>query len=328
MQKLTLFASLLLASSPLFAQTLLVANQKDHTLSLIDPATNLQIAAIDVAGVTGHEVVASPDGRTAFVPLYGSSGVGKPGTDGQKIDVIDLAQRKIIHTIDFPHGVRPHFPAFSPNGKILYVTSELDKTITEIDPKTYAFIGTIPTTQAQSHMFIVAHDGRRAYTANVEPGSVSVLDLASKKVLAVIPISPNTQRISISNDDAMVFTSDQSKSQIAVIDTATNKIKTWIPIPSAGYGTASTRDGRYLLVCLRAINKLGVIDLKTMQLVRTIDTPGSPQEVLVRPDGKTAYASCQKKVAVVDITNSDVAKWTIPTAIEAGNGADGLAWAR
>ena len=41
----------------------------------------------------------------------GNSGVGKPGTDGQKVDVIDIEARKIIGTIDFGHlllhGARP-----------------------------------------------------------------------------------------------------------------------------------------------------------------------------------------------------------------------------
>ena len=70
-------------------------------------------------------------------------------------------------------------------------------------------------------MLVLSHDGRRAYTANVGPGTVSVIDLQARKVLKVIPISGNTQRISISPDDKWVFTADQTKPQMAVIDTAT-----------------------------------------------------------------------------------------------------------
>src|SRR6202044_1053052 len=79
---------------------LLVVNQGDRDLSLVDPAAGKQIATVPVDGVTGHEVAASPDGKTAYVPIYGDSGVGKPGTDGSKISVIDLASRSIVHTID------------------------------------------------------------------------------------------------------------------------------------------------------------------------------------------------------------------------------------
>ena len=62
---------------------LLVANKGDHTLGIIDPVEGKQIATVDEDGITGHEVAASPDGRRAFVPIYGNSGVGSPGTDGQ-----------------------------------------------------------------------------------------------------------------------------------------------------------------------------------------------------------------------------------------------------
>ena len=75
---------------------LLVANKGEHTLGIVDPASGKQVAAVDEGGVTGHEVIASPDGRTAYVPIYGDSGVGKPGTDGTHLVAnLDLAGRKI-----------------------------------------------------------------------------------------------------------------------------------------------------------------------------------------------------------------------------------------
>src|SRR6202034_3975436 len=82
---------------------LLVANKGDRSLGIIDPGADQQLVAIPENGVTGHEVIASPDGKTAYVPIYGDSGVGKPGTDGTKISVIDLGTRRIVHTIDFGH---------------------------------------------------------------------------------------------------------------------------------------------------------------------------------------------------------------------------------
>ena len=65
--------------------TLLVANQGSHDLSLIDAKAAKQVAAVPVEGITGHEVAASPDGKTAYVPIYGNAGVGKPGTDGSTL---------------------------------------------------------------------------------------------------------------------------------------------------------------------------------------------------------------------------------------------------
>jgi len=334
---------------------LLVANQGDRNLSIINPdpdaATAKQIAVVPEGGVTGHEVATSPDGRTAFVPIYGDSGVGRPGTDGRNMVVIDIPSRKVIGNVDFGHGVRPHCVIYvanhdNPNRDLLYITTELDQSVTIVDPHTLKVVGSVPTTQAESHMLAMSHDGRRGYTANVGPGTVSVLDMTARKTIAVIPISGSTQRISISKDDSMVFTADQTQPRLAVIDTSTNKVKTWVSLPATGYGTASTTDGRWLLVALPSIGKVAVVDLGTadlgtaeLKVVRTIDVPKGPAEILMRPDGLVAYVSCpaSNQVAVIDLAHIDlahadlahvdVAHWKVQALIDAGKYSDGLAWA-
>ena len=316
-----------LACAVVGAQTLLVVNQGDSDLSLVNPASGREVATVaeKTPGVHGHEIAVSADGRTAFMPIYGSTGVGKPGIDGHEMLVIDLPSRAVVAHVDFGHGVRPHLPVLDPVSGMLYVTTELDKTITVIDPRTRKIVGTVPTGQEQSHMLVLSHDGKRGYTANVGPGTVSVLDMVGRKTRAVIPVAEKVQRISISNDDKLVFTSDVVKPQLAVIDTATNKLKMWIPLPGMGYGTAATPDGKWLLVAIPSTNQVAVVDLKTMQVAKKIDVPSVPQEVLVRPDGKVAYVSCNMsgKVAAIDL-----ATWSVDKLIVAGNLADGLGWAK
>jgi len=309
---------------PVAGQTLLVANQKDRTLSIVDPRSAKQVAVVEenVPDQWAHEVVASADGRTAYLPIYGNSGVGKPGIDGSKMLVIDIASRKITGTVDFGRGVRPHCIVYDSNSGMLYITTELAQSITIVNPRTLKIVGTIPSGAPESHMLALSHDGKRGYTSNVGPGSVSVLDMTARKTLTIIPVAPQTQRISISNDDKLVFTADTTKPQLAVIDTATNKVKSWIELPALGYGTATTKDGRSLLVALPSIDKVGVVDLATLKLSRTIDVCRSPQEILVRPDG-VAYASCMASHQVAAI---DVMQAKVQALIDVGNGADGLAW--
>lgn len=324
---LVMTTSFVTPSSPNSTSTtslLLVANKGDHTVSLVDPAAGQQIATVDVKGVTGHELAASPDGKLAFVPIYGDSGVGLPGSDGSSIAVIDLASRKLTGNVDFGKGVRPHCAVMGPKNGLLYVTTELDQSISVIDPKTLKIVGKIPTGQPESHMLAIRHDGRRGYTANVGPGTVSVLDLEGRKAIAVIPVAPKVQRIAVSVDDRYVFTSDQTKPQLAVIDTATNRVKTWIPMPAKGYGSAPTPDGRWLVIALSSANQVALIDLNAMKVARTIDVPAAPQEVLVSPDGRIAYVSCDASKKVAAIRTSD---WKVDKLIETGPSTDGLAWA-
>ena len=316
-----------LASFGVSAQSLLVVNQGDANVSIVDAATAKQVATIEekTPGIHGHEIAVSADGRTAYLPIYGSTGVGKPGIDGHEMLVLDLPSRKIIGHVEFGHGVRPHLPVLDEAHGVLYVTTELDKSISVIDLKSLKIVGSVPTGQEQSHMLALSHDGKRGYTANVGPGTVSVLDMAGRKTLAVIPVSGTVQRISVSMDDKLVFTADQKKPQLAVIDTATNKVTGEVPLPGLGYGTASTLDGRWLLVAVPAKNQVAVVDLKSMQVVKTIDVAAAPQEVLMRPDGKMAYVACMgaAKVAAIDLEG-----WKVQELIDVGKNDDGLGWAK
>ncbi len=309
------------------AQTLLVVNQGDSSVSLVDPVAGREVAKVaeQTVGEHGHEVAASADGRLAFVPIYGSSGLGMPGTDGREMLVIDVTSREIVGHIDFGHGVRPHFPVLDPVSGLLYVTTELDQTVTVVDPKTRKIVGTVPTGQADSHMLALSHDGRRGYTANVGPGTVSVLDLVGRKTVAVVPVAGRVQRIAISADDKLVFTADQTKPQMAVIDTATNKVRTWVALPGLGYGAAATADGKWLLVAVPSKDLVAVVDLASMQVVRSVAVVKSPQEILIRPDDKVAYVSCPRsgQVAAVDLN-----AWKVEKSIDAGKAADGLGWAK
>ena len=81
-------------------------------MGIIDPAAGKQVAVVAEGGVTGHEVIASPDGKTAYVPIYGNSGVGKPGTDGTHLVVVMTWRRRRSQDSRFRQGVRPHCPMF------------------------------------------------------------------------------------------------------------------------------------------------------------------------------------------------------------------------
>lgn len=298
---------------------LLVVNQGDQSMSLVDPDAGAAIGKVKTNEVRAHEVTVSPDGHLAYLPIYGNSGVGKPGTDGGGVEIVDLDKRSIVGTIELG-PVRPHWVKFGPDG-MLYVSAELDKAVDVVDPMEQKKVGSIPTGQPESHMVVLSHDGHRAYTANVGAGTVSVLDVAARKTIKVIPVAENVQRISMTVDGRFVFTADQKSPRLAVIDTATNKVSSWIPLPAIGYGTAATPDGKWLLVTMQTANAVAVVDLAQMKVARTVPVAADPVQILVRPD--RAYVSCSGdgKVAVLDL-----ATWKVDKLIATGPGADGLAW--
>ncbi len=63
--------------------------------------------------------------------------------------------------------------------------------------------------------------------------------------------------------------------------------------------------------------------MSAMKLERTIDVSKAPQEVLVQPDDRRAYVSCDASHKIVAL---NPATWDIDRVIEVEPGADGLAW--
>jgi DNA-binding beta-propeller fold protein YncE len=257
------------------------------------------------------------------VPIYGDSGVGQPGSNGRTIEVIDLGTQKIVNTIDLGRPVRPHCPKFAPDG-FLYVTAELENAVDIIDPRSQKRVASIATERPEAHMLAITQDGKRAYTSNVGSGTVTVLDLGSRKPVTVISVADVAQRISLSAADRWVFTADQKKPRLGVIDTKSNAVSRWISLPSIGYGTAPTLDGKWLLVTLPGAGQVAVVDLQEMKVARTVSVSARPVEILLRPDQPIAYVSCMGagEVAVIDLT-----KWEVSKVIKTAAGADGLAWA-
>src|ERR1035437_7189817 len=88
--------SLMAPAASAHRERLLVAQKGEQSLGVVDPATGMVTASIPENGITGHEVASSPDGRLAYVPIYGNSGVGKPGTNGRNMVVIDIAAHKVV----------------------------------------------------------------------------------------------------------------------------------------------------------------------------------------------------------------------------------------
>lgn len=312
--------------------TLVVVNQVEHNVSFVESEISRRFATITV-GVNGHEAAVSPDARLVYVPIYGNSGVGKPGTDGDTIDVIDIGKRQVSSSIKLGKPLRPHRAEFGPGG-LLYVTAELDNAIIIVDPATQRVVGEIPTGQPQSHMLVFSPDGSRAYTSNVGAGNISVLNIPGRRLITVIPVAKVIQRISISPDGSRVFTHDQDSPRLAVIDVANGKktetsgsapafkVNHWIDLPGVAYASAPTPDGKWLLVA--CINRqLLAIDLATLKIAKTFELPGSPSEILVRPDGGVAFVSCMGsgKIAVVDLR-----AWQAKEPIVLTPGVDGLAW--
>src|SRR5665647_2347551 len=150
-----------------FAQqrSLLALSKTDHTLAIVDPVTLKVIARVPV-GQDPHEVIASTDGKTAYVSIYGGGSL-------HEINVIDLVAQKPLYNIDTRPFLGPHGLTFV--GGKLWFTVEGSKCVGRYDPATKKIDWCMGTGQDRTHMIYVTQDEKSVYTTNVSSGTVSIL---------------------------------------------------------------------------------------------------------------------------------------------------------
>jgi DNA-binding beta-propeller fold protein YncE len=166
----------ILTGSGAFAQTpsstLLVLSKSDHTVAIIEPAT-LQVLARVASGPDPHEIIASDDGRLAFISNYGGS-----DSTLNTISVVDLAARKALPPIDLGALRSAHGLAFA--GGKLYFTAETNKVIGRYDPASRRVDWILGTGQDRTHMIVVAKTLDRIVTSNVNSGTISIIEQISQ----------------------------------------------------------------------------------------------------------------------------------------------------
>ena len=312
------------------ARTLLALSKSDHVLAIIDPVS-LKIVARVPVGPDPHEVIASADGKTAYVTIYGGGSL-------HELDVIDLVGQKGLATLDTQPLMGPHGITFV-DGKVWF-TAEGTKTVGRYDPSTGKFDWVMGTGQDRTHMIYVAPGGKRVYTTNVASGTVSILvDTLIKPnpgpngfappahwdwQQTLISVSRGSEGFDVSPDGKELWTAASDDGTIAVIDLPSKKLTSTIDAKAIGANRLRfTPDGKRVLVSSLRTGDIFVYDVAAHQLIKKLNTGKGAAGILMDDDGSRAFIGCtgDNYIAIIDLKTL-----TVSGHIAIG-GADGLAWA-
>ncbi len=226
------------------SRLMLVVSKKLPGITIYDADTEEPVCHATM-GISPHEAAFSLDGQYAYVPVYGSSGVGSPGTDEHIIHFIRTSDCKEIGSLDTGKYKRPHGITVGPSGTV-YVTAEIAQSVMVIDPKERRIVGAIPTGSSTSHMIALTHDEKKIYVSNVQSKTVSVLDVPDRKLAATIPTGAENQRMTLSPDQRWFVTSLGPERKIAFYRTADNQLDFTVAVDGAPFVAKFSADGKYL----------------------------------------------------------------------------------
>ena len=311
-------------------RSLLALSKANHTLAIVDPATLKIIAKVPV-GVDPHEVVASSDGKTAYVCIYGGGSL-------HELNVIDLVAQKPLLNIDTRPLYGPHDITFV-NGKAWF-TAEGSKSVGRYDPATGRLDWSMGTGQDRTHMIYVTADGKKIYTTNVSSGTVSILvdtliqpgKMAPPNakpredwIQTVVPTSRGSEGFDVSPDGSELWTAASEDGTISIVDLSAKKLKDKIDAKVNGANRLKfTPDGKQVFISSLQTGELTIYDAMSRKEVKRLKLGRGAAGILMDPEVSRVFVACSADnyIAVIDLKTLEVTGH-----LDVGGVPDGLAWA-
>ena len=327
------------------SRSLLALSKRNHTLAIVDP-NRLQVIARAPVGPDPHEVIASADGKTAYVSIYG-------GGRYHALSVIDLIGQKALPDIDTGVLNGPHGLAFV--GGKLWFTAEGAKVVARFDPASAKIDWVMGTGQNRTHMLYITPDEKRIYTTNVSSATVSILEEVTLPPMGapagvhppqgsqapqpppggnqprmdwnetVIPVGKGDEGFDVSPDGRELWTANAQDGTLSVVDLANRTVTATLDAKTFSANRLKfTPDGKLVLISMLGNGDLVIYDAASRKEFKRVKIGHGAAGILMDPDDNRAFISCgpDNYVTVLDLKTLEVTGH-----IDVGGEPDGLAWA-
>jgi YVTN family beta-propeller protein len=296
-------------------------------------------------GPDPHEVIASSDGKTAYVSIYG-------GGRYHALSAIDLVGQKALPDIDTGALNGPHGLAFV-GGKVWF-TAEGAKAIASYDPASGRIDWIMGTGQNRTHMLYMTPDEKQIYTTNVNSATVSILEKVTLPPMGpppgmrppsgampppppggnqprmdwnetVIPVGKGDEGFDVSPDGRELWTANAQDGTLSVVDLTKRTVTATLDAKTFGANRLKfTPDGNLVLISMLGNGDLVIYDAAARKEFKRVKIGHGAAGILMDPDGNRAFIACgpDNYVTVLDLKSLEVTGH-----IDVGGEPDGLAWA-
>lgn len=233
------------------------------------------------------DVVLSPDGTRLYVAIEEPAG---------RVVAVDTVSGDIVKSM--PVGHTPSALEVSPEGTVLYVCNRFDNNVAFHDLESGAVIGQVGVTR-EPVAVVLSKGGEFLFVANHLPAGaadgaftaaeLSVIDTASKSVLASVPLhngSTGVNGLCLSPDGKHVYIAHTigryhvpatqlergwvNTNALSIVDAVGHKLVNAVLLDNIDrgaanpWGVACTEDGKYVCVTLAGSHEVSVIDREAL----------------------------------------------------------------
>jgi DNA-binding beta-propeller fold protein YncE len=353
-------ACYVLQAQPTPSKALLVLSKGDLTLAIVDPAT-MKVLARMPSGPDPHEVIASSDGKFAYISNYG-------GGSYNTITPVDLVAQRSLPVIDLGPLRGPHGLDYV--GGKLWFTAEGAKVIGSYDPAAQKVDWVLGTGQNRTHMVFVMPDQKRIITSNVSSATMTFIEKTNPPARGggpgpgagpgsdpgqggpppgagpgpgrggpppggpggpqgdwdetVVAVGRGAEGFDVSPDGKELWAANAQDGTISIIDIAAKKV---VQTLAANVGGANrlkfTPDGKLVFVSSLRGADAAIFNAATRAEVKRVPIGHGAAGIQMQPDGSRVFIACtpDSYVAIIDLKTLEVVGH-----LDAGKQPDGMAW--
>lgn len=295
---------------------LVLEEKDDSSLAIVDP-TSLQVVGRVSAGEDPHEVVAWDDGKFAYISNYGAFSTPLHTlsvvdlADRKALPAVDLGALRAPHGLELVNGKiyftaegskaigrydpssqhvdwvigmgqnRTHMLVIAQDLRQIFTSNVNSNTISILDRDKNGDVSgwtetPIPVGKGPEG-FDLSPDGKELWAANSHEGTVSIIDVASKKVTQVFDVHTKfANRLKFTRDGKLVLISDLGTGDLVVLDATTRKEIKRISLGHGAAGILIRADRSLAYIAVSRDNCVAVVDLKTLSVIGRIATGRGP----------------------------------------------------
>ncbi|MCP4641134.1 MAG: cell surface protein [bacterium] len=139
---------------------------------------------------------------------------------------------------------------------------------------------------------VADHDQQVLYIAQATANNVAVLDIASERIVAEIPVAEHPADLTLSADRGTLYvTSATPEGTVQVVDLASHAVIDTIAVGHTPVATVPCPEATTLYVCNQFSNSVGVVDLTRGEQVATIAVPREPVAAALTADGRFLFVA-------------------------------------
>ncbi len=311
--------SLLLLALPTTAADILALDKEGGRLHVVDLDTFALRHSVPI-GEGAHEVIASHDGRSAWVALYGDQ-----QRVGHHLVEVDLAGGTVTRKIDTTPLLRPHGMARA--GQNIYFTAEMNRAVARLNPGEGRVDRVLGIGRDATHMIEVSADGQQLFTTDLLSNSVSRLDFRVKAPLPKLThyaVGDKPEGLALHPDGKHAWVGLNGEGKVQVLDIDSGKIVATMPAGSYPARIEFSRDGKRVFVIDPKESALLVFDAASRKRLHAHRIPGTPLGILPAKDVSRVILTL---VTAGELVEVDAGSGEVVRRLDVGKVADGIALA-